>query len=101
MAAYFIFTQKVLDADKLNNDYLPKSIETLKAYDPEILVVDENMEVLEGETNETRMVVLKFKSREQGLEWYNSKAYQDIVHLRHEATEGKAVLCNEFDMSTI
>jgi len=96
MAAYFIFTQKVLDADKLNNDYLPKSIET-----PEILVVDENMEVLEGETNETRMVVLKFKSREQGLEWYNSKAYQDIVHLRHEATEGKAVLCNEFDMSTI
>jgi len=48
MAAYFIFTQKVLDADKLNNDYLPKSIETLKAYDPEILVVDENMEVIEG-----------------------------------------------------
>ena len=29
MAAYLIFTHKVTDADTLNNDYLPRAVETL------------------------------------------------------------------------
>ena len=101
MAAYFIFSHKVIDADKLNNQYLPKAIETLEVYDPGILVVDQNIEVIEGETNDTRTVVLKFASREQALDWYNSKAYQAIVHLRHESVEGRAILCDEFDPASV
>lgn len=101
MAAYFIFSHKVIDAEKLNNEYLPLSVETLKAYEPEILVVDQNIEFVEGKNDDTRTVVLKFKDREQANAWYHSEAYQGIVHLRHEATQGRAVLCDEFDPSSV
>ena len=34
MSAYFVFRHKVQDAETLNSDYLPKAVETLKAFDP-------------------------------------------------------------------
>ena len=97
MAAYFIFNHKVLDPDTLNNDYLPKAVESLEPYNPEILVLDSNAEVIEGGTDETRMIVLKFKSREEAKEWYNSPAYQACVGLRLQSIDGRAMLCDAFD----
>ena len=79
MAAYIIFTHRVTDADRLNNDYLPKAVETLGPYAPEILVVDENVEVIEGDSGHTRCVVLKFKDRDEVKKWYQSPEYQAIV----------------------
>ncbi|ASM51903.1 hypothetical protein PESP_b0325 [Pseudoalteromonas espejiana DSM 9414] len=101
MSAYFIFNHKVTDSNKLNNQYLPQSIETFNGFDMKILVVDQNIDVIEGDTKNDRTVVLKFKTREQALGWYNSDAYQKIVHLRHEATNGTAVLCDEFDINAL
>ena len=98
MAAYLIFTHKVNDADTLNNNYLPKAVETLGPYSPEILVVDENIEVIEGDSGHTRTVVLKFKDREQAKTWYNSPEYQAVVNLRLDSISGAhAVLCDQFE----
>jgi uncharacterized protein (DUF1330 family) len=98
MAAYMIFTHKVTDADTLNNDYLPKAVESLGPYTPEILVVDENVEIFEGDSDDTRTVVLKFRSKEDAKRWYNSPEYQAIVNLRLNSVEGaKGVLCNGFE----
>ena len=98
MAAYMIFVHKVTDADRLNNDYLPKAVESLGPYAPEILVVDQNIEVIEGDSGDTRCVVLKFKDRETARTWYNSPEYQSIVGLRLDSiTGGRAVLCDEFE----
>ena len=97
MAAYFIFVHKVLDADRLNNDYLPRAVESLGPYDPEILVVDQNIEVIEGDSEDTRTVVLKFRDKETAKAWYNSPAYQEIVGLRLKSIDGRAVLCDGFE----
>lgn len=98
MAAYFIFVHRVTDADKLNNDYLPKAVDTLGPYNPEILVVDQNIEVIEGNSADTRTVVLKFKDRDEAKSWYNSAEYQAIIGLRLESIEdGRAVLCDGFE----
>lgn len=96
MAAYFVFRHKVLDADTLNNEYLPKAVESLGPYEPEVLVVDENIEVIEGSTDDNRTVVLKFKDKQTAMAWYNSPDYQAIVGLRLGATDGAAVLCDGF-----
>ena len=101
MAAYFTFNHGVLDSDTLNYDYLPKAIETLKPYDPEILVVDQHGEVIEGGTDETRMVILKFKDRDQAKHWYNSPEYQAIVALRTASVDGRAMLCDAFDPASV
>ena len=63
--------------------------------------MDQNHEVVEGEAHNTRTVVLKFKSREEAKKWYNSPEYQAIIHLRLEAVDGGAVLCDEFDPSSV
>ncbi len=98
MAAYLIFTHRVSDADTLNNDYLPKAVETLGPYSPEIVVVDENVEVIEGDSGHTRTVALKFKDRDEAKRWYNSPEYQAIVGLRLDSIEdAHAVLCDGFE----
>jgi len=43
-----------------------------------------------------RTVILKFPSREDAMGWYNSPEYQAIRSERLEATEGFAVICEEF-----
>ena len=98
MAAYLIFTHKVSDADTLNNDYLPRAVETLGPYNPEIVIVDENVEVIEGDSGHTRTVALKFKDRDEAKRWYNSPEYQAVVGLRMDSIEdAHAVLCDGFE----
>ena len=91
MAAYLVFHNRTRNAEKLQ-EYLSKVNETLASYNTETLVFDENSEVIEGDTNLPRTVVVKFDSRDATMAWYNSPAYQKVLPLRLEATEGYAVL---------
>ena len=95
MAAYFVFHNRVHDAEKMQ-DYVPKAVETLAPYQPEVLVLDENSQVLEGDPPWPRTVVIRFDSRESALAWYNSPAYQEVLPLRLAASEGFAVLVDGF-----
>lgn len=97
MAAYLIFHNKVSDAETLNNEYLPKALETLAPYDFEVLVADENGELLEGETDLHRTVVLKFASRDDAKRWYNSPEYQAVLPLRLQSSHGTGVLVDGFE----
>ena len=52
MAAYILFRNRVLDADKIQ-EYLSKAVPTLAPYNPEVLVLDENSREIEGTTDFT------------------------------------------------
>ena len=91
MAAYLVFHNRVTNAEKMQ-EYLAKVRETMAAHPPEILVFAEHAEVIEGQTNLPRTIVMKFDSRDAAMAWYNSPAYQEVLPLRLEATEGFAVL---------
>jgi len=95
MSAYFVFHNRITDAAKLQ-EYIPKAMETLAPYEPEVVVLDENSEVIEGSTNLPRTIILKFKSRDDAMAWYNSPEYKDVKPLRLEATDGYCVLVDEF-----
>ena len=95
VAAYLVFHNRVTNTEKMQ-EYLAQVGETLTAYDPEILVFAEHAEVIEGQTDLPRTIVLKFDSREAALAWYHSPAYQKVLPLRLEATEGFAVLVDGF-----
>jgi uncharacterized protein (DUF1330 family) len=91
MAAYLVFHNRVTNAEKMQ-EYLAKVRETMASYNPEILVFAEHAEVIEGQTNLPRTIVMKFDSRDAAMAWYNSPAYQEVLPLRLDATEGFAVL---------
>jgi uncharacterized protein (DUF1330 family) len=99
VSAYLIFHNRILDAEKLQA-YVEKAIPTLMDHKAEILVVDETSEVVEGPNSLPRTVMIKFPSREAAMAWYNSPEYQAILPERLAATEGFAVLCDEFVFPT-
>lgn len=95
MSAYFVFHNRINDAEKMQ-EYMPKSLETMEPYKPEVLILDENSEAIEGSTNLPRTIVLRFRSREDAMAWYNSPEYTAVRPLRLAATEGFAVLVDGF-----
>lgn len=96
MAAYIVVHNRVDDADKMQ-EYIPKALATMASYKPEMLILDEQAQVLEGTPPFPRTVVIKFGSRDDALAWYNSPAYQEVRPLRLAATEGFCVLVDGFD----
>jgi uncharacterized protein (DUF1330 family) len=95
MSAYFVLHNRMRDGRTLDA-YIPKALETMAPYQPEVLVLDENTEVIEGSINLPRTIVIRFKSRDDAMAWYNSPEYRAVLPLRLEATEGFAVLVDGF-----
>src|SRR5215472_17385199 len=95
MSAYFVFHNRVHDVEKMQ-EYIPKALATMAPYHAEVLVCDENSEVIEGSTNLPRTIVIRFRSRDDAIAWYNSATYQAVRPLRLEATQGFGVLVDGF-----
>ncbi|WP_241613059.1 DUF1330 domain-containing protein [Rosenbergiella epipactidis] len=80
--AYFVFDAKIEDPKALN-PYLEKVEETYKAFGGEMLVQGGELEVIEGNEPKGKLVILKFDSMQTAKKWYQSEAYQAIIHHRH------------------
>ena len=89
---YFVASHKVLDRSTLNDIYVPKAVDCLAKFDVEILAVNENVEVVDGQTGHDRLVILRFPSRGEALRWYHSPEYQSMIHLRLDSVEGVLLL---------
>jgi uncharacterized protein (DUF1330 family) len=95
MAAYFVWHNRIHNAEKMQ-EYVSKALETLAPYHPEVMVLDEQSQVVEGNAPWPRTVVIKFDSRDAAMAWYNSPAYQEVLPLRLAASEGFGVLVDGF-----
>ena len=86
MPAYLIVNY-VIENPELYGKYAAAAGPALNiGQDCKLLVLDPNTDVLEGEGVGQQTVMLQYESKEKAREAYDSKAYQDIVGLRHEAT---------------
>ena len=61
-------------------------------YGGEILAASGEPTVLEGEWEATITVLIRFDSRNEALEWYNSDGYQELVRIRQAASTGEFIL---------
>ena len=61
-------------------------------YGGEILAVSTEPTVLEGEWEATTTVLIRFDSRAEALEWYNSDDYQELIRIRQSASSGDFIL---------
>jgi len=61
-----------------------------------VLVVDENVEVLEGEWHGNRTVILEYESVEKARQWYESASYQAALPLRQAAADCNVVIASGF-----
>ncbi|MEQ9619855.1 MAG: DUF1330 domain-containing protein [Deltaproteobacteria bacterium] len=95
MAAYMIAQLNVRDQDGYSR-YVSNFVPILTQYEGEIVVVDRDCKLIEGEWPYQTTVVLKFPDEEQAMRWYNSPEYQEIVQDRIRAAETNLILVKSY-----
>jgi uncharacterized protein (DUF1330 family) len=94
---YVIFTEDVRDEAGMV-PYGEKSFPTMMKAGGRVLAVAGAPQVVEGEWNGTRTVVLEFDSVEAARTWYDSPGYQECIPLRKAAADCNVVIVSGFEM---
>ena len=97
MSHYFISRITIKDPEEYSK-YLAKAGEVFKMFKGKYLVVDDSPELLEGNWNCTRTVVIEFESKTDFDLWYSSPEYQAILKFRLNAAECNTVLVKGLDL---
>ena len=88
---YMIVKLTVTDGEAYNN-YRAGFGDVFQQYGGEILAASAEPTVLEGEWEASVTVIIRFDSRTEALEWYNSDGYQELVRIRQSASTGEFIL---------
>lgn len=91
MPFYFIANIKLTDESGYKK-YVEKSGEIFSKYNGEYLAVDNNPEVLEGNWQFSRIVIIKFETKSDFQKWYNSTEYQEILKYRLSSSRCDTIL---------
>lgn len=89
--AYFVYDVKIKDPVGIK-PYLEKIEETLVAYGGKRIVSGGDVEILEGEGPQGKVIILQFESLEKARCWHDSPEYQAIVGFRLQASESNGYL---------
>ena len=96
MSVYIVAQIDIQDPDTYAK-YQAGFTEVFEKYDGELLVVDDEAQVVEGEWPYSRTVVIRFPDAEEAARWYASPEYQAIAQHRLAASKGNAVLVKGFE----
>ena len=96
VSSYFIARIKIHDPKEYEK-YLKGFDGVFSDYDGEMLVVDDNPELLEGEWAHSRIVVIRFPTKEEAKRWYESAEYQELAQHRFTASKADTVLAKGRD----
>lgn len=91
MSYYFIANIRIHDTDEYQK-YIDKAGAIFKKYKGEYLVVDNEPQLLEGKWNYTRSVLIRFDTKEDFNDWYNSDEYQRILKHRLNGADCDTIL---------
>ena len=90
-AGYVIAQLKVTNPEKYK-EYVEKVPEVIKKYGGEYLARGGDHQVVEGEDNFPRIVIIKFPSYEKALEWYHSDEYKPVKEIRLANAVGSNII---------
>jgi uncharacterized protein (DUF1330 family) len=97
MAAYLIAGNDVTDL-KLMEDYVKAAGPTLGPFEGKLLAPDfpdlaAGGRVIhkEGDWKPSRIVIIEFPTMGKALAWYESPAYQSVIHLRLSGSVGSVL----------
>ncbi len=91
MAAYVIANVRVTDPDRYP-EYISRVSRTIERHGGRYLVRGGEVEVLEGNWEPQRLVILEFESMERFRQFYDSPDYTPLKRLRHAAADTQFVV---------
>jgi uncharacterized protein (DUF1330 family) len=96
MSYYFIAQIRIKDEYEYQK-YIDKAGDIFNKYKGKYLSIDNNPLILEGDWNYTRAVLIKFNSKNDFNDWYNSTDYQRILKHRLNAAHCDTILVQGLD----
>src|SRR5690348_7896414 len=90
MPAYVIVETDIHDAEQYDH-YRAASPDAVHSGGGRFVVRGGELEVLEGDWNPSRLVILEFPDLEAAKRWYDSPEYQDAKRLREGAANLRMV----------
>jgi uncharacterized protein (DUF1330 family) len=91
MAAYIIAEIQVTDPAAYD-EYRPLAAASIARFGGRFLVRGGKLDLLEGETQPERIVVIEFPDADTARRWYHSDEYQTALKIRHAASRGRVFL---------
>jgi uncharacterized protein (DUF1330 family) len=88
----YVVAQGRIEDREMLGEYVAKVIPSIQSGGGRILGFDESPEIVEGEVEHPRTVILEFPSREAFRAWYDSPDYQAILPLRLQSTPGTLIV---------
>jgi uncharacterized protein (DUF1330 family) len=80
--------------------YMQETPEVIRKYGGKFLVRGGNPQLLEGDPNSQRTVILEFPDREKALVFYYSPEYSELKSLRENYSTARFVLLDGYDGDT-
>ena len=91
MSAYAILQINITNKEKYK-EYINQVTSIVKKHRGEYIVRGGKSEVVEGEWNYQRTVVVKFPSYDAAIQWYNSEEYAPIKKIREDNSKGNCII---------
>jgi uncharacterized protein (DUF1330 family) len=91
MPAYIIADVQVTDPIAYD-DYRPLAAASLARFGGSFIVRGGKVDLLEGEPQPERIVVIEFPDTETARRWYQSEEYQTALKIRRAASRGRVLL---------
>ncbi len=93
MAAYLIARITVTDPERYE-DYKKLSPAAIAAYGGRFLCRGGEVTTLEGEEENSRIVLLEFPDKESAVKFYHSEQYAEAKKIRQQASSGQFIILN-------
>ncbi|HVE55464.1 MAG TPA: DUF1330 domain-containing protein [Pyrinomonadaceae bacterium] len=97
MSVYVIAQISITDRASYNK-YQARFLEVFQKFKGQLLAADEKPEVIEGDWNREKVVLMKFPDKESFEAWAYSPEYQEIAKDRKAGSEGVFLLVKSFDL---
>jgi uncharacterized protein (DUF1330 family) len=91
MSAYIIVEVEVKDPVRYE-DYKKLTPASLASYGGKFIVRGGKAELIEGEQEPKRIVILEFENAEKAKAWWNSPEYNEAKKLRHDTADSRMIL---------
>ena len=91
MAGYAIIDTEITDKETYS-EFIERVPALVKSYGGRFVVRGGAVEVVQGDWNPSRLVIIEFDSAEQALNWENSEEFAEFRELRNSASNSNVIV---------